>query len=154
ALLVFVASALFFHFANAAMLPLVGSAMAMHSGQWATALVAACIVVPQLVVAAISPTVADLAQSWGRRPLLLIAFAALGVRGLVLALTTEPFAIVAMQMLDGISAAVMGILVPLILADITRGTGRFNLAQGVLGSVSGIGAAMSTLTAGYLTDNF
>jgi MFS family permease len=145
-------SVMLFHAANAAMLPLVGSAMAMRSSQWATALVAACIIVPQLIVAAISPKVGELAQDWGRKPLLLIGFGVLPVRGLLLAYTHEPFAIVAVQMLDGISASVLGVLVPLTIADATRGTGRFNLAQGIVGSAVGIGAAASTFVAGRLAD--
>jgi MFS family permease len=153
-LLILMASVLLFHAANAAMLPLVGSAMATRSSQWATALVAACIVVPQLIVATISPSVGQLAQSWGRRPVLLLGFGALQLRGALLAWTNDPYMIVAVQMLDGISAAVLGILVPLILADITRGTRRFNLTQGIAGSASGIGAALSTIAAGYLADNF
>ena len=154
ALLVLLASVLLFHVANAAMLPLVGSAMAARSSQWATALVAACIVVPQLIVAAISPTVGRLAQSWGRRPVFLFAFVALQLRGALLALTNDPYMIVVVQMLDGVSAAVLGILVPLMLADITQGTGRFNLTQGFVGSATGIGAALSTIAAGYLADHF
>jgi len=153
-LLILMASVLLFHAANAAMLPLVGSAMATRSSQWATALVAACIVVPQLIVATISPSVGQLAQSWGRRPVLLLGFGALQLRGALLAWTNDPYMIVAVQMLDGISAAVLGILVPLILADITRGTRRFNLTQGIVGSAGGIGAALSTIAAGYLADNF
>ncbi len=145
-------SVMLFHAANAAMLPLVGSAMAMRSSQWATALVAACIIVPQLIVAAISPKVGELAQDWGRKPLLLIGFGVLPIRGLLLAYTHEPFAIVAVQMLDGISASVLGVLVPLTIADATRGTGRFNLAQGIVGSAVGIGAAASTFVAGRLAD--
>jgi MFS family permease len=116
--------------------------------------VAACIVAPQLVIAAISPTVGQLAQSWGRRPLLLIGFAALPLRGALLAFTHEPYAIVAVQTLDGLSGAVLGVLVPLALADISRGTGRFNLAQGILGCATGVGAALSTIGAGYLADRF
>jgi MFS family permease len=154
ALLVLMACVLIFHAANAAMLPLVGSAMAVRSGQWATALMAACIVVPQLIVAVISPTVGRLAQSWGRRRVLLFAFIALQLRGALLAWTNDPYMIVAVQMLDGISAGVLGILVPLILADITRGTGRFNLSQGIVGSAGGFGAALSTIGAGYLADHF
>jgi MFS family permease len=154
ALLVLAACVLLFHLANAAMLPLVGSDVTMRSGRWATALVAACIIAPQLVVAAISPTVGQLAQSWGRRPLLLIGFAALPLRGALLAWTNDPYMIVAVQTLDGISGAVLGVLVPLALADISRGTGRFNLAQGIVGSATGIGAALSTIGAGYLADRF
>jgi MFS family permease len=153
-LLVLLASVLLFHLANAAMLPLVGSAMATRSSQWATALVATYIVVPQLIVATISPRVARLAQSWGRRPVLLFAFVALQLRGALLAWTNDPYMIVVVQMLDGVSAAVLGILVPLILADITRGTGRFNLTQGFVGTATGVGAALSTIAAGYLADHF
>jgi MFS family permease len=135
------------------MLPLVGSDVTMRSTQWATALVAACIIAPQLVVAAISPAIGQFAQSWGRRPLLLIGFAALPLRGALLACTSDPYMIVAVQMLDGISGAVLGVLVPLALADISRGTGHFNLAQGIVGSATGIGATLSTIGAGYLADH-
>ncbi|HET6926290.1 MAG TPA: MFS transporter, partial [Hyphomicrobiaceae bacterium] len=104
--------------------------------------------------AAISPAVGQLAQSWGRRPMLLIGFATLPLRGGLLALTNDPYMVVAVQTLDGISGAVMGVLVPLALADIARGTGRFNLAQGIVGSATGIGATLSTFGAGYLADRF
>jgi len=154
ALFVLTACVLLFHLANAAMLPLVGSDVTMRSSQWATALVAACIIAPQLVVASISPSVGRLAQSWGRRPLLLLGFAALPLRGALLACTNDPYMIVAVQALDGISGAVLGVLVPLSLADVTRGTGRFNLAQGIVGCATGIGATLSTIGAGYLADHF
>jgi len=157
-----------FHAANAAMLPLVGTEMAMRSdrvvlpfvgieismGQWASALVALCIVVPQLVVAAIAPGVGRLAVARGRRPVLLLGFAALPARAAILAINSDPWVIVAAQMLDGICGAVLGVLVPLSLADIARGTGRFNLAQGVAASATGIGAATSTAVAGYLATAF
>jgi MFS family permease len=143
-----------FHAANAAMLPLVGTEMTVRSGSWATALVAACIVLPQLVVACIAPTVGRLAATIGRRPVLILGFAALPVRAAVLALNSDPVVIIAVQLLDGLCAAVLGVLVPLSLADISRGTGRFNLAQGIVGSATGIGAAVSTTVAGYLAARF
>jgi MFS family permease len=154
ALLVVMSGVLLFHFANAAMLPLVGSAMAMRSSHGATALVAASIVVPQLIVALIAPRIGLLAQSLGRRPVFLAVFAALAARGALLASTSDPYLIVVVQMLDGIAAAGMGIIVPLILADVTRGTGRFNLAQGIVGTAAGVGATASTTAAGYLADGF
>jgi MFS family permease len=153
-LLVFCGCILLFHFANSAMLPLVGSAMTMRSAQWATVLIAACIVVPQLVVAAFSPWVGRQAQRLGRRPLLIVGFAALPVRGLLFAVVHDPVALVAIQVLDGITAAVLGVMVPLIIADLTRGTGHFNLGQGFVGTTTGIGAALSTTFAGYVTDHF
>jgi MFS family permease len=143
-----------FHLANAAMLPLMGSVLTTRSAQWATVLIGACIVVPQLIVALISPWVGHSAQIFGRRPFLIAAFGALALRGLLFALVTNPYAVVAVQVLDGITAAALGIMVPLMIADITRGTGRFNLAQGIVGTAVGIGASMSPTLAGYLTDAF
>jgi hypothetical protein len=154
ALWVFVGCVALFQMANAPMLPLMASALTRHSSYWAVTLVAACIVVPQILVALFSPRVGSLAQSWGRRPLLLIGFAALPLRGFLFAYTSDPLAVVAVQMLDGVSAAVLGVLLPLVIADITQGTGRFNLAQGVAGMTVGLAAAVSLAAAGYLTDHF
>ncbi len=153
-LLIFAGCLLLFHLANSAMLPLVGSAVTMRSAQWATVIIAACIVVPQLVVAALSPWVGRRAEIWGRRPLLLIGFAALPIRGLLFAGVTSPSLLLAVQLLDGITAAVFAVMVPLVVADLTRGTGHFNLGQGILGTATGIGASLSTTLAGYVTDRF
>ena len=143
-----------FHAANAAMLPLVGAEMTLRSAQWATVLIAVCIFVPQIIVALIAPSVGKLAVAKGRRPVLLLGFAALPARAAILAFNSDPAVIVAAQMLDGLCAAVLGVLVPLSLADISKGTGRFNLAQGIVASVTGIGAAVSTTLAGYLAHRF
>jgi MFS family permease len=136
------------------MLPLVGSVVTMRSARWATILIGACIVVPQLVVAALSPWIGQRAQIWGRRPLLLIGFAALPVRGLLFAWVTDPEVLVVIQILDGITAAVFSVMVPLVVADLTRGTGHFNLGQGIVGTFVGIGASLSATLAGYITDRF
>jgi len=151
-LLILAGCALLFHLGNAATLPLMGSLLTTRSGNLATALIAACIVVPQLVVAVFAPWVGRKAEQWGRRPLLLLGFAALPVRAMLFAAVMDPYLVVAVQLLDGISAAVLGILVPLVVADATRGTGRFNLAQGIVGTAVGIGASLSTTLAGYLSD--
>jgi MFS family permease len=153
-LLIFAACLLLFHLANAAMLPLMGSVLTMRSTQWATLLIAACIVVPQLLVAASSPWVGRRAQIWGRRPLLLIGFAALPVRGILFASVTNPELLVVVQLLDGVTAAVFSVMVPLVIADLTRGTGRFNLGQGIVGTFVGVGASLSATLAGYVSDHF
>jgi Major Facilitator Superfamily len=153
-LLIFAGCMLLFHLANAAMLPLVGSVVTMRSARWATILIGACIVVPQLVVAALSPWIGERAQIWGRRPLLLIGFAALPIRGFLFAWVTNPETLVIIQVLDGITAAVFSVMVPLVVADLTRGTGHFNLGQGIIGTFVGIGASLSATLAGYLTDHF
>jgi len=153
-LLIFAGCLLLFHLANSAMLPLVGSVVTMKSARWATLIIAACIVVPQLVVAMLSPWVGTRAQVWGRRPLLLIGFAALPIRGMLFAFFSDPSLLLAVQILDGITASVFAVMVPLVVADLTRGTGRFNLGQGILGTATGIGASLSATLAGYVTDRF
>ena len=151
-LLSFSACMVLFFLANAAMLPLVGSVLTMRASETATALVAACIMVPQAVLAVCAPMVGRAAERFGRYPLLLIGFAALPLRGLLLAYTTNPYGLVAIQVLDGVSASVLGVMVPLVISDLTRGTGRFNLALGAVGTAMGIGAALSTALAGIMAD--
>jgi MFS family permease len=153
-LLTFAVCVALFQLANAAILPLMAGIITKRTSAWATTLVAACIVVPQLVVALCSPAVGRYAQSWGRRPILLIGFAALPVRAALLVVVTDPYLLVAVQVLDGICAAVFGVLVPLTIADVTHGTGRFNLAQGIVGTGVGVGASVSTTLAGWMSDRF
>ena len=143
-----------FHLANAAMLPLVATEVTRAAGSRANLVIAACIVAPQAVVALVSPWVGRRADLWGRRPVLLLGFAALPLRGLLLAAAQDPAWVVAVQVLDGISAAAFGIMMPLVAADLTRGTGRFSAALGVLGLAAGGGATLSTTLAGLAADRF
>jgi MFS family permease len=86
--------------------------------------------------------------------LLLIGFAALAIRGLLFATVHDPYVLVAVQVFDGITAAVFAVLIPLTVADLAFGSGHFNLAQGIVGTATGIGASLSTVLAGYASDRF
>jgi MFS family permease len=152
ALMILAAAVVIFQLANAALLPFMASVLVLEGNQQSTLFIAAAIVGPQLVSSAISGWVGRQVERVGRRPLLLLAFAPLPIRGLVLALSPDPYVITLVQLLDGISAATIGILVPLVIADVTRGSGHFNLAQGVVATAVGIGAAFSTTLAGYTVD--
>lgn len=151
-LLIFGGCLLLFHLANAAMLPLMAGIVTMRSSDGASVLIAACIVVPQLIVALFSPWVGRRADLWGRRPLLLLGFAALALRGLLFAVVADPYLLVAVQVLEGVSAAVLGVMMPLVVADLTRGSGRFNVALGMVGTAVGLGASFSTAVGGYMAD--
>jgi MFS family permease len=153
-LLIFAGGVLLFQLANAAMLPLMAGVVTTRSSQWAPVLIAACIIVPQAIVALMSPTVGRKAQVWGRRPILLIGFGALAIRGILFATVTDPFLLVAVQIFDGITAAVFAVMIPLIVADVAFGSGHFNLALGIIGTATGIGASLSTVLAGYITDTY
>ncbi|MEH2480846.1 putative MFS family arabinose efflux permease [Nitrobacteraceae bacterium AZCC 2146] len=153
-LLTFAGAVLLLQLANAAMLPLMAGVVTTRSADWAPVLIAFCIVVPQAIVAATSPTIGRKAQQWGRRPLLLLGFAALTIRGLLFATVTDPYVLVAVQLFDGVTAAVFSVMIPLIVADVAFGSGRFSLAQGIVGTATGIGAALSTVLAGFVADRF
>ncbi|MGZ5876788.1 MAG: MFS transporter [Bradyrhizobium sp.] len=153
-LLIFACSVLLLQLANAAMLPLMAGVVTTRSSQWAPVLIAACIIVPQAIVALMSPSVGRMAHKWGRRPLLLLGFAALAVRGVLFATVKDPYLLVSVQVFDGITAAVFSVMIPLIVADIAFGSGHFNLAQGIVGTATGIGASLSTVLAGYISDKF
>jgi predicted MFS family arabinose efflux permease len=153
-LLIFAGCLVMFQLANAAMLPVMGSILTMRTGEWAATVVAACMVVPQFIVAGFAPWIGRQAELRGRRPLLLVCFVALALRAISFAFVTNPYLIVALQVFDGVSAVILGIVFPLVVADITRDTGRFNLALGIVGSAVGIGASLSTTLAGYMLDHF
>jgi len=151
-LLIFATCIALFQFANASLLPLIGEALGQD--RRSPLIVSALIVVPQVVVAVLAPWVGRRADSWGRRPLLLIGFSALPIRAVCFALTTDPAFLVGVQLLDGITGAAVGVLTPLVIADISRGTGRFNLAQGFVGTFSGIGASLSATVSGLVAQSF
>ncbi|MET0222586.1 MAG: MFS transporter [Tardiphaga sp.] len=153
-LLIFAGAVMMLQLANAAMLPLMAGVVTTRSADWAPVLIAFCIVVPQAIVAATSPSVGRKAQQWGRRPLLLIGFAALAIRGVLFAVVKDPYVLVAVQVFDGVTAAVFSVMIPLIVADVAFGSGRFSLAQGIVGTATGIGASLSTVIAGFVADRF
>jgi predicted MFS family arabinose efflux permease len=153
-LLIFAVCALLFTLANAALLPLVSSEVTKRAGGIASLLIAACIVLPQLIVALFSPQVGRLAQSRGRRLALLLGFAMLPLRGVLFALTSNPALVVLIQALDGIAGACFGVLVPLVVSDIAGRSGHFNLSLGFVGVAIGIGATFSTTLAGWIADRF
>jgi MFS family permease len=153
-LVIFAVCAMLFTLANAAMLPLVGTTLTKRVGSESSLLIAACIVLPQLMVALLSPSLGRLAEARGRRPVLLLGFCALPLRGLLFALVTDPMLLVLVQVLDGIAAACFGVLVPLGTSDIAGRSGHFNLSLGFVGVAIGIGGTLSTTLAGWFADVF
>jgi MFS family permease len=148
-LLVFAIAAALFHFANAAMLPLVVQKLALANPGWETPLTSAVIIVAQLVTIFMALLVTR-ANALGRKPLLLVAFAALPLRGWLCVWFDDPSWLFAAQVLDGVGGGLFDALLPLVLADIMEGTGRYSLARGVVGTIQGVGGSSSQLVAGYL----
>ncbi len=149
-LMIFAVAVLLFHLANAAMLPLVGQKLALQDKYIGTTLMSACIVAAQIVMVPMAMLVGARADKWGRKPLFLAAFLILPLRGCLYTLSDNQFWLVGVQMLDGVGAGIFGAIFPIIVADLMRGTGRFNVAQGAIITAHGIGAALSTTLAGLV----
>ena len=152
-LLVFGLCVMLFHLANAALLPLVGQKLAAAHPAEATAMMSACIVAAQAVMLPIALLVGRKADSWGRKPLFLAGFAILPIRAVLYTFSDDSLWLIGVQILDGVGAGIFGALTPLVIADIMRGTGRYNLAQGAIATVQGIGAALSGLASGVIVDH-
>lgn len=149
-LVIFLVCAVMFHFANAAMLPLLGEMLAKGQGRSSMMFMSACVVTTQFVIALIASWSGREAGTWGRKPLLLIAFGVLPIRGLLYTVTSSTALLVAIQILDGVGAGIFGVVSVLVIADLTRGTGRFNLTLGAITTAVGIGAALSQVIAGSI----
>jgi MFS family permease len=153
-LVVFGGCLMLFHFANAPLLPLVGQKLATANPSLATAMMSFCIIAAQLVMLPVALISGKKADPWGRKPILLAAFAVLPIRAALYTLSNNTQWLIAVQILDGVGAGVLGTLTPLITADVTRGTGRYNLALGAAVTAQGIGASLSGLAAGLIVDHF
>jgi predicted MFS family arabinose efflux permease len=153
-LMIFLCCAVLFHFANAAMLPLIGEMLARGKGRSSMMFMSACVVTTQMTITVLAAWAGRTAGSWGRKPLLLIGFGVLPIRGVLYTLTNSIYLLVGIQVLDGIGAGIFGVLSVLVIADLTRGTGRFNLTLGAIATAVGIGAALSQTIAGAIVHHF
>ena len=152
-LLIYAICALLFHFANAPLLPLVGQKLAIAHKEWATTMMSACIIAAQAIMLPIALLVGNNADRVGRKPILLVGFAILPIRAILYTLSNSSAWLIGVQLLDGVGAGIFGAITPLVLADLMRGTGRYNVAQGAVATVQGIGASSSGLVAGVIVDH-
>jgi MFS family permease len=152
---IFIISVILFHFGNAAMLPLAGQVIAKtHPGMDVIAL-SACVIAAQLVMVGVAALVGRaMHKGVGRKKIFLVALAVLPIRGALFSMTSSPYAVVAIQLLDGVAAGIFGVIAVVIASDLMRGTGRFNLAQGLMALAVGVGAALSNITGGYVVEKF
>lgn len=153
-LYIFAACIFLFQLADASILPVISQDLAQDKNQSASLLMAGLIVTPQIIAATLSPWVGYHAEKFGRKPLLLLGFGIETLRALLFAVYTSYPVLIVGQCLGGISAAGVTVVTILMIADMTTGTGRFNLVQGIIGTVIAIGAAVSTGTTGFLFEKF
>lgn len=139
-----------FHLANAAMLPLAGQYLSEGRPKEAPVWISVCIIAAQFVMIPVSIMAGKLVQTWGRKPVFLIGFSVLPIRGILYTLSNSPFLVVPVQLLDGIGAGIFGVLASVIVADLTKGTGHYNITRGMIITSQGVGAALSNLLAGWV----
>ena len=151
---IFTIAVILFHFANAAMLPLVGELLSKGKDGESSIYMSACIVAAQFVTIPIAFFTGKLADPWGRKPLFVIGFAVLALRGFLYTLGKSAAYLLAVQSLDGVGAAIFGVLWVIIISDLAKGTGRFNLLQGIIQAALGLGAFLSNFLSGFVVKSF
>lgn len=139
-----------FHIANSSMLPLAGQELAHRAGRSAGALMAACIVVSQIIMGPSAWLCGKLTDRTGRKPLFVGGFLVLALRGLLFTVFTAPWGIIAIEALDGVGTAIAGVLTVVVISDLAAGTGRFNLMQGFAQAALGVGAFVGKLGSGWI----
>lgn len=117
-------------------------------------MMSACIVAAQMVMLPLALLVGRKADSWGRKPLFLIGFGILPIRACLYPLSDDSAWLIGVQLLDGVGAGIWNALIPLVVADLMRGTGHYNLALGALASDrSGCRRLHQRIMAGELVDH-
>ncbi len=150
-ILIFFSAVIIFHFANAAQLPLVGQELATINPDKDSAFMAGCIVLAQIMMVVVAYTLGFIINKMGRKPIFLFAFIFLTIRALLFSITDNSYYLLIIQLLDGISAGIFGVVAVVIVSDLASGTGRFNFLLGVLGLCAGIGSSLSNIIAGFIT---
>jgi MFS family permease len=145
--------AVLFHFANAAMLPLVGQVLSLGKDHRAPLYMSACIITAQFVMVPVAAWAGRACAVYGRKWVLMIGFSVLPIRGVLYTLTGDPIALIAVQVLDGVGAGIFGVASVLVVADLTRGTGRFNLTNGAIGTATSLGASLSHVVSGLIVQH-
>lgn len=149
----FTAAVMLFHFSNGSMLPLLGQKIGLkdpgHSAQY----LSAAIIIAQGVMALIAGYSGRKAEM-SRKKIMMVAYLLLPVRAALFAFIQNPYILTGLQVLDGIGAGIFGVVSVLMIADLSRGTGRFNVLQGFLFSAIGLALSLSSVLSGYVVKWF
>ncbi len=143
----FVAVALF-HFANAPILPAVALYVKQLGGS--DKLMTATVLTAQVVMVPVALLAGRLADRWGRKPIMAVAFWILPLRILSYAFVHSPIALVALQALDGVGAGIYGVAIVSMSADLSHGKGGFNTLMGLFATALAVGGVVGPLLTGVL----
>ncbi|MDP4026424.1 MFS transporter [Methylobacterium sp. NEAU 140] len=141
-LLVLTVALTLFNLGNGGMLSLLGQKLVATAAD-ATTWTARYVMVAQLVMVPVALLAGSMADRRGRRQLLMVAFAVLPVRAVMSGLIDDPWWLIAAEVLDGVASGIVGVAVPVVVADLTWGSGRTQTALGSVNAVQGVGGALS-----------
>ena len=153
-LLVFALCVALFQVASIAVLQLAAVDVTARLGSRGPLVIAAFLIIPQVVVALISPAIGRATTRFGSRAVLLAGFATVPVRGAFFAAVKNPYVLVPVQVLEGLGGATLGVMMPLVAADLTRRSGHYTTCLSLLGLAGGAGTAISTALAGWTADRY
>ncbi len=135
--------------ANGSMLPLLGQKLGADDVKHSALYLSICITIAQAVMIAIAPLASRMAER-GRKRLFLVAFLLVPVRALLFSLIDNKYALISLQVIDGLGAGIYGVLLIVMMADLGKGTGHFNLLQGTTYAAIGLGMALSYVLGGFV----
>ncbi|HLK21360.1 MAG TPA: MFS transporter, partial [Bryobacteraceae bacterium] len=140
-----------FHLANAPILPAVALYVKKLGGSdsWMTATV----LTAQVVMVPVAIFAGRFCDTWGRKPVMAIAFWVLPLRIASYALAHTPAEVVYLQGLDGVGAGIYGVAVGALSADLTRGKGGFNTLMGLFATALAVGGVVGPITSGLLVEH-
>ncbi|TXN06782.1 MFS transporter [Methylobacterium sp. WL103] len=151
-LLIFAASIFLFQLANGPMASLVAQKISLAHEDWSAAITSTTIIAAQVVMLPMAIMVGRFADGWGRKPIILFAFAMLPVRALLYTVSDDAIWLFAVQSLEGVSTGLYSAIKPLMIADFMEDKRRYNLASGAIATVQGVAIALSNVLAGSIVD--
>ena len=150
--LLFFLTIFLFFVANTAMLPLAGEKLASRLPEPPGEVIAWAIVVTQTVMTVLSLLTPFLLRLVGSRPVFLVCLLLLPARGFFLSVAHTQTEILEIQILDGIATGILSVLLPVLVSDIAKGSGRFNAMIGFMGAMISAGGFLSQIVAGHLAE--
>jgi predicted MFS family arabinose efflux permease len=152
-LLVFGACSFLYELADAPLLTLVGQRLGANDRGEGIVMTSALIVASQAGMLAASILVGKRADRLGHRWLMIVGFLMLPVQGVLTAVWNAPAWLIGLQVYGGVSSGIFAALTPIWLAEATSGTGRYNLSQGLMGTMRALGVSSSGLASELLVDH-
>jgi MFS family permease len=142
-----------YELADAPLLTLVGQKLGTDKPGAGLVLTSALIVSAQLGMLAASILVGKRGDALGHRLLMAVGFALLPAQAVLTVLYSAPSWLIAVQLFGGFGTGLFAGLTPIWLADATRGSGRYNLSQGVMAAMRALGATSSALLSELMVEH-